>query len=257
MAAIISPSDFRLFFTDLDTNWFGRAYSEAPTWNERIASKIPMGGEQMLFGWIGRLDKMREWLGSRVEHAPAPRTYLVVVQNWELTEALDRFKFADDTHGIYYPLIEGMGVSAKKNPDYQLRDLIVKRRRADGDSRQYGPDGLAGVTTNHPVDFYDAAKGVLLQRLPRWRRRSTAITVGGELAPVSYQTAYAEMSSRKSESGEVMGVLPDLVTTVAAAVVHGEDVAASRVPRAEVLSTGSRTTWARWTTSRCVARPTT
>jgi phage major head subunit gpT-like protein len=211
MAAIVSPSDFRLFFTDLDTNYFWRAYNQVPVWYTRIASVIPLGTEQMLFGWMGRLDTMREWLGSRVERAPAPMTYLVVCQNWELTEALDRFKLADDTYGVYYPLIEGMGVSTRKNQDYRLRNLVKNLADQTG-ARQFGSDGLAGFATNHPVDLYDASKGTYYNDY-RGGPSIGGVTVGGQLAPVSYQTVWADMASRVSESGEAQGVIPELLCT--------------------------------------------
>lgn len=211
MAAIVTAAQQDKFFTDLDAQRFWPAYQAAPIWYDRISSIIPCGTEQMLFGWIGRLDKMSEWLGSRIEHSPAPQTYPLVIQNWELTEAIDAFKLEDDTHGIYAPLVEAMGISTRKNPDYVLRDLIQNTGTQTG-ARQNGPDGTAGFGTSHPVDFYDAAKGSYIND---YRNNagvsSNGVTCGGPLGITAYDTVWADMTTRKSETGEAMGIVPDLL----------------------------------------------
>jgi phage major head subunit gpT-like protein len=106
---------------------------------------------------------------------------------------------------------KGMGVSVRKNPDYQIRDLIKNAGSQTG-ARQYGPDQQLGFDTDHPVDFYDSAKGTYYNDY-RGGVSIGGITVGGDLAPVPYQTVWADMSSRKSESGESMGVIPNLMLT--------------------------------------------
>src|ERR1041385_5129191 len=121
---ITTPANLQFFFTNLEANYFWKAYYDAPLWWQKIATRVPTSSEFHLFGWMGRLDTMREWTGARVVHTPGTQTYIVPVQKYELTESIDKFKLEDDTYGIYFPIVENMGKAIAKKPDYSMRDLI-------------------------------------------------------------------------------------------------------------------------------------
>lgn len=203
---LITPANLSFFFTNLETR-FWTAYSVAPVFYDKICTTYPVSSEQWASGWMGMLDKMRVWKGSRVTHQPAPQTYLVPIQPFELTEQIDQFKLEDDTYGIYFPTVAFMGENVKKWPDYEVRDLLMGQGEWTG-AAQIGLDGLTQWNTAHPVDFYDSSKGTYCNDF-LGGVAVDGITVGGALGVNSFATLWEEMASRKSESGEALGLMPD------------------------------------------------
>lgn len=204
---IITPANLQFFFTGVETR-FWTAYSNAAVVIDRLATEYPVGTEQWVSGWIGMLDRAREWLGSRVVRQPAPQTYLVPIQNFELTEGIDRFKLQDDTYGIYMPTIAMMGENMKKWADWELRDLLQDRGSQTG-QRQNGLDTLTHWNTAHPVDFYDASKGTYSNDF-RGGFTVNGVNVGGALSINAFSTLWQEIASRKSENNEALGLMADL-----------------------------------------------
>jgi phage major head subunit gpT-like protein len=205
---LITPSNLNLFFTALETR-FWQAYTAAPVVYNRISTTFPVATEQWISGWIGMLDKMREWNGPRVVHTPAPQTYAVAMQLFELTYGVDEIKLRNDTYGIYNPLVDFMGVQMGKWPDYQFRDLLQNQGSQTG-SRQLSLDNLTHWNTAHPIDFYDASKGTYANDYTNGGVTTNGIVIGGALAPNSFATVWEDMGRRKAESGESQGVVADL-----------------------------------------------
>lgn len=205
---LITPTNLNYFFTNLESE-FWKAYGVAPVVYDKIATTYPVTTEQWADAWIGMLDKFREWQGSRIVHQPAPQTYFVAIQNFELTESIDQFKLEDDSYGVYFPTVKFMGDQAKKWPDYQLRDLLQGINAQVG-QRQIGTDGLTHWNTAHPVDFYDPSKGTYCNDFGTGGFSVNGVTVGGLLSPNAFATLWQEMASRKSESGEALGLMPNM-----------------------------------------------
>lgn len=203
---LITPANLSFFFTQMETR-FWTAYSTTPLWHDKICTTYPVSGEQWVSGWMGMLDKMREWKGPRVVHQPAPQTYLVPIKLFELTESIDQFKLEDDTYGIYFPTVAFMGENTRKWPDYEIRDLLMDQGSWTGNF-QNGLDGMSHWNTAHPVDFYDASKGTYCNDFIGGFTVD-GINVGGALGVNEFSTLWQEMASRKSESGEALGLSPD------------------------------------------------
>lgn len=206
---LLTPTNLNLFFTALETR-FWTAYTAAPLIYNKIATTYPVGTEQWVSGWIGMLDKLREWIGPRVTRTPAPQTYLVPMQLFELTEGIDQFKLKDDTYGIYNPIVDFMGIQGAKWPDYQLRDLIQNQNSQSGTARQASLDALSHWNTAHPIDFYDASKGTYPNDYTSGGQTINGIVIGGALAANSFATVWEDMSRRKSETGESQNVAANL-----------------------------------------------
>src|SRR5580658_2119209 len=205
---LITPSNLNLFFTAFETR-FWTAYGAAPQVYTKLASIYPVGTETWISGWIGMLDKMREWIGPRVTHTPEPQTYLVPIQVFEETQGVDLFKLEDDQYGIYNPVVAFMGVQAAKWPDYQLRDLLQNQGSQTG-ARQLCLDNLNYFATNHPVDFWDASKGTFCNDYTGGGVTVNGILVGGALSSNAFATVWEDMAARKTESGEAWGLMPDM-----------------------------------------------
>ena len=206
---LITPANLNIFFTALDTR-FWQAFSQAPVWHEQVATVYPTNTEQWLMGWIGALDKLRVWKGARITHTPAPQTYGVTVLPFELTESIDMFKLEDDQHGIYGPVVAHMGEMSAKWPDYTLRDLIEGLGDFASTASQLGPDGVSLWNTAHPVDYYNASLGTYTNDYGSAGTSINGITVGGTFSTNAWATVWQDMASRKNESGEKIGLQPDL-----------------------------------------------
>lgn len=208
---LITPANLSFFFTNLETR-FWTAYSTAPVVHDKISTTYPVSSEQWVSGWIGMLQKMREWVGPRVTHQPAPQSYLVPIQNFEQTNQIDQFKLEDDTYGIYFPTVAFMGEQSKKWADYQLRDLLLNQGSQTG-PRQNGLDGLSHFNTAHPVNFYDSAYGTYCNDFKSGGVVINGITVGGALGVQAFATLWEEIASRKAENGEALGIMADMTMT--------------------------------------------
>lgn len=224
---MISPANFAFFLTGLRV-MFGESYGTTPIWIDKLVRTVPSSTDTEGYGWTGMLDKPRLWDGPRVVHQPAPQTYFLQNQLWELTESIDKLRLDDDKYGIYYRTIPDMGVSMKKNPDWQLRDLLENAGKQTG-ARQKGLDGLTHWNTAHPVDFYDASKGTYCNDFLGGVSVG-GITVGGVLTPNAYATLRQEFMNRKAENGEKLGLVPTLTWGPAQL-----DVVAKYILQAEIL----------------------
>jgi phage major head subunit gpT-like protein len=205
---ITATNQLLAFFTNVNTT-LTLAYGTTETVYQKIATVIPTGTTQYAEGWTGMGRTMREWTGSRVTETPAPQTYFVTVQLWELTESFDVFVMKDDHTGLLSHRPTQLGMNIKKNEDYVLRDLLENVKSQRG-SRQNGLDGISHWNSAHPVDFYDSAKGTYPNDYGTGGISINSIQTGGALALNSYATVWQDMANRKSESGEKLGLLPDM-----------------------------------------------
>jgi phage major head subunit gpT-like protein len=171
----------------------------------------------MSFAWIGRLDKMRLWLGPRITHEPAPQTYTVTPQPFELTEAIDRFKLDDDMMGVYYRTLPEMALQAKRWPDFQMRDMLRNQGAWTG-LPQNGLDGLTYFNTAHPVDLYNSGAGTYSNDFTGGGANvayknaaggTVNVLTGGAFSPTALATVVEYMMQLKAEDGEPVGVTPN------------------------------------------------
>lgn len=204
----ISTANLKFFFTAQETR-FWQAYKAATTWYSQIATVYPVSTEQWVSGWIGMMQKARVWDGPRIVTTPAPQTYLVPIQPFELTWAIDKFKLEDDQFGIYNAEFEYQAIQLAKWPDYQLRDLIFDLGFWTG-GYQNGVDGISNWNTAHPVNPYDASYGTYSNDF-RGTFTVDGTVVGGGLTVNGFNSLWSTMSMFKADNGEALGIVPDLV----------------------------------------------
>ena len=207
---IITPSNRNLFFATLNTD-FNSAYSKVvnESWARKFFQVMPMASEQLAIGWAGSLKRARRWDGPRVVDEPAPRTYVVNWSLYEKTVGIDSFVNADDQYGIYQRAIQDAAMYLGKEEDYQGRDLLFNQGLQTG-SFQTGVDGVNNWSASHPVNYYDTSFGTYCNDYRGGVTINSTVT-GGALAPVSYMTARQDFMTRKSESGETLGVMPNML----------------------------------------------
>lgn len=217
---MITTANLGVFFANLNT-MLGETYSMTPVIHEQFSSTIPSSSNENIYAWIGRLDKFRLWSGPRVTKQPAPQTYVLVNQPFELTVMIDRFVLDDDQMGVYYRTLPEMAIQAKRWPDFQIRDLLQNLGAQTGVA-QNGLDGLTFFNTAHPVDIYDTSKGTYCNDFTGGGVAINGVTVGGTFGVTSLATLYEYMTTIPGEDGEPVGVTPNTVLVPATLKLEAE-----------------------------------
>lgn len=170
---------------------FNKAYTETTPQYEKVAMVVPSSGADETYGWLGQLPALREWIGEREIHNLTATGYTIKNKDYELTISVGRNDIADDKIGIYSPLFQEMGVSAKMHPD----ELIFSLFAAGFTNICY--DGTAFFSNKHPLteSGNDFQSNMGTQKL----------------SPQSYEAARSQMMTIKGESGKSLKIIPDLL----------------------------------------------
>jgi phage major head subunit gpT-like protein len=206
---ILSPTNIERFFSSLNTA-YNLQYNEVATFFEQFATTYPCASTTWLTAYLTQIDNARIWKGSRHVRTPAPMTYQVTPLPWELTVEIDTFLLQDDQFGIYSMQAQQIGEKMRKIPDQAIRDLLEGYGDFAG-AAQTSLDEVTHWNASHPVDFWDAGKGTFCNDFGTAGVSVNGITVGGTFSAPAYSTVWEEMSTRKDESGEVDGVIADLL----------------------------------------------
>lgn len=124
---------------------FQNGLAIAPSLYTRIATVVPSASKEEKYGWLGKVPKVREWIGARAVQNLAQYDYAIKNKSFELTIAVDRDDVEDDNLGIYSPLFEEMGRSTGAHSD----DLCFSMLKAGFATNCY--DGQYYFDTDHPV----------------------------------------------------------------------------------------------------------
>lgn len=124
---------------------FNSGLGSAQSQYQQIATVVPSSTKSNEYGWLGKLNKMRQWVGDRVINGLATHGYAIKNLPFELTQAVDRDDIADDNLGIYTPLFTDMGQSVAEHPD----DLVFGLLKNGISTLCY--DGQYFFDTDHPV----------------------------------------------------------------------------------------------------------
>ncbi|MBU1193969.1 MAG: Mu-like prophage major head subunit gpT family protein [Proteobacteria bacterium] len=196
---LVNKANISAVFITLKTI-FNKAFDAAPSIWEKTTMKVPSGGSQNDYSWLGRFPKMRKWLGDKVFRKLAAHKYTIVNDDWEATVEVDRNDIDDDNIGIYAPMAQDAGFSAKQLPDEidaDLKNNAFVSKCFDG---QYFYD------TDHPVtDINGRASSV--------SNKGTAVLSAATktLAAAGYGAARLAIMSYKDDEGRPLGLVPDLL----------------------------------------------
>lgn len=124
---------------------YQRGLGRAPSQYPRVATVVPSSQKEQKYGWLGKIPKVREWVGPRLVHSMEQHDYSIKEKKWELTQAVDRDDIETDNLGIYTPMFEEMGASTQSLPDELVFDLL----KAGFSTLCY--DGQNFFDTDHPV----------------------------------------------------------------------------------------------------------
>ncbi|MGA2191749.1 MAG: Mu-like prophage major head subunit gpT family protein [Nitrospirota bacterium] len=154
----------------------------------RIATEVPSSSRQEQYNWLGRVPRMREWLGERVIQNLSAYSYTIHNLDWEVTVAVDRNDIEDDAVGIYTPMVRALADAAATHPDELVFNLL------SGGFANLCYDGMPFFSAAHPT-------GSVTQS-----NMGTAV-----LDSDSYAAARASMMSLLDEQGNPINVVPDML----------------------------------------------
>lgn len=124
---------------------FNAAFDEVKSLRDRVAETIPSTDGENLYGWLGELPGMREWLGARVIHGLKDHDYRIVNKDFELTISIPRNHILDDKLGTYGTRFAAMGRATGRHPEQLVWETLL----AGFASPCY--DGQPFFDTDHPV----------------------------------------------------------------------------------------------------------
>jgi phage major head subunit gpT-like protein len=217
---MIFPSNYRVLVTTINTT-IGQIYAQMDPieTHKQWSSEVPMtSGSVWTTAWMGRMPKARPWFGSRVIHEPALQSYSVEPLPYELTYGNDRFVL-DDAAGwdLFMRTLPDMATQWRRQPEYEIRDLLEAAGIFGTTSRQIGMDGLSAFNTAHPIDIYNPAvvpsnalfsSGTYCNDFTSGGQTIDGTLIGGGLSQTSLATMLAYMQLIPDESGETLGVIP-------------------------------------------------
>lgn len=189
---IVNKANLEAVFLNLKTT-FNRAFEAAPSLWQQTTMLVPSGSSQNNYNWLSRFPKMRKWVGEKFVKSFEAFKYSIVNDDWEATVAVNRNDIEDDTLGIYSPMAQDAGWSAKQLPDEIDADLKNNAFETECYDGQYFYD------TDHPVAGASISnKGtVVLSAATR------------ALADASYGAARLAIMSFKDDEGRPLNLVGD------------------------------------------------
>jgi phage major head subunit gpT-like protein len=195
---------------------FQKAFEVAkPKWQD-VATEVPSSTREEEYKWLGRVPRMREWIGERIIKNLAAHGYTIRNKDWESTVAVDRNDIEDDTVGVYAPLIQALGQAAAEHPD----EIVFALFHLGFASLCY--DGQYFFDAEHR-DGEEAAQSNVSDK---------------KLSADAYGAARAAMMSLVDEHGRSLGIIPDLL-----AVAPANEKLGREILEADRLSDGSTNVW--------------
>jgi len=124
---------------------FQGGLSQAGSYWDRVATLVPSTQIEQKYGWLGKVPRVREWIGPRAVQNLMQSDYAIREKAWELTLGVDRDHIETDNLGIYVPLFQEMGAQTKALADQLIFQLLL-----DGFATNCY-DGQYFFDTDHPV----------------------------------------------------------------------------------------------------------
>lgn len=185
---IINRQTLRAIYVSFNTI-FNKAFSEAKTLYQRIATTTKSTTAAETYAWLGDIPGMREWIGDREINNLTASDYTIKNKSFELTIGVDRDAVEDDKLGLYTPSIQMLAQSAARHPDELVFALL-----ADGFTAKCY-DGKPFFSAQHPCGNEGLVSNISHE----------------ELSLEAYIKARAAMMSCKNSKGKSLNVIPDLL----------------------------------------------
>lgn len=197
---IVNKSSIGAIFLTLKTT-FNKAFEAAPTIWEKIAMKVPSSTGQNDYPWFDLFPKMQRWVGDKAVKSLRAFKYTLVNEDFEATVEVDRNDIEDDNLGIYAPMAQGAGHSAKQWPDE-----LVSGEAVNGAFENECFDGQYFCDTDHPVINSAGVSSSVSNK------GTAALSISTQaLAIASFGAGRAAMAAFKDNEGRPLGVRPNVL----------------------------------------------
>jgi phage major head subunit gpT-like protein len=185
---IINKSALQQIYVGFKTI-FNKAFETSKPIYEKIATVVPSSTKTESYKWLGKIPRMREWIGERQIQNLGAFEYEIKNKPFEVTIALDKEDIEDDTIGIYTPIVQSMSESAAMHPDQIVLPLL--------------PNGF----TNKCYD----GKNFFATDHKEGKSGNQSNMSTHALTLETYGDARAAMMSLKDEQGKPMSINPNLL----------------------------------------------
>lgn len=126
MPTIVNAQFLDLAFKGFKT-LYSTSYLAAPVYYPEIAMTVQSAASEESYGWIGQMPGMREWLsGERDVKQLAAHGFTIVNRKFESTVSIRREDFEDDRLGVFKPMFQEMGLTARQHPDELIFALLAQ-----------------------------------------------------------------------------------------------------------------------------------
>ncbi|MBU5312226.1 Mu-like prophage major head subunit gpT family protein [Tissierella carlieri] len=165
---------------------FNKVFNETKTDWDKIATKVPSETGEESYKWLGKIPRMREWIGDREIQNLTGSDYTIKNKDFELTIGVDRNDIEDDKIGVYNPVVQDIAQSTATFPDTLVFKLLL-----DGfENKCY--DGQPFFSDTHKIGKKSISN-----------KGTKALTIE------SYAEARKSIMSIKDENGESLRIIPD------------------------------------------------
>ncbi|WP_027364017.1 Mu-like prophage major head subunit gpT family protein [Desulfotruncus alcoholivorax] len=168
---------------------FNQAFTNAKPMFQQVATVVPSSTKSEEYKWLGKVPRMREWIGDRVIQNLSAYGFTIKNKPFEATVSVDREDIEDDTIGLYSPMIQALGESAAMHPDELIFDLLI--------------NGFTHLCYDGQYFFDEDHKD---GNGPVQSNKGTAA-----LSLDSYAAARAQMMTLKDDQGKPLNIMPNLL----------------------------------------------
>lgn len=165
---------------------FNKVFNETKTLWDKVATKVPSETGEESYKWLGKIPRMREWIGDREIQNLTGSDYTIKNKDFELTIGVDRNDIEDDKIGVYNPVVQDIAQSTATFPDSLVFKLLA--------------EGFVNKCYDGQPFFSDAHK---------IGKKTISNKSTKQLSIESYAEARRNMMSIKDENGESLKIIPD------------------------------------------------
>jgi phage major head subunit gpT-like protein len=184
---IVNQQALRGIFTGFKTI-YAKAFDQTKVLWDKVATKVPSETGEESYKWLGKIPRMREWIGDRQIQNLSASDYTIKNKDFEVTVGVDRNDIEDDRVGLYTPTVQDIGQSAATFPD----DLVFGLLKDGFVNKCY--DGLPFFSDAHKVG-----------------KKTVSNKSDKKLSTDSYAAARSSMMSLTDENGKSLKLIPDLL----------------------------------------------
>jgi len=172
---------------------YDEGFAAGPEFVTKYAMRTTATTAEGVYGWLGAIPSMREWLGDAVIHNLRTHEYKIPNKEFEVTIGVDRVDIERDNLGVYAPILTELGTSAAQHPDQLFFETLVA-----GFTKTCYTGKTFFATDHEPV------KGKL-----KFSNKGTK-----KLSVANYEAARANLKNRRNPEGRPLGLGRDLVLLV-------------------------------------------